>query len=622
MNLAIFLILFPLVPAVLLLVTKNAFLQKWIVIISSVVIAIASIGLAIGHMHMGGEYSNFMSTWANSLIVVGDIVLALAFLYVCRKLPFKRYWIPLMVIIQYGLVVFYDLAGKIPETIHYLYVDSLSAIMALIIGIVGTLIAIYTVGYMKHYHKEHPEIPDRSRFFIAAIFLFFFAMFGIVFSNSLTWIYFFWEVTTLCSFIMIGYSQKPEAFTNSFRALWMLLLGGLAFALAIIYLANRCGTIDLQQILMMRKAIVLLPVLLLCFAGMNKAALYPFGNWLLGAMVAPTPSSALLHSSTMVKAGVYLVLRCAPVLQNTTAGMIVAIIGGLSFVAASAMAIAQNDAKRVLAYSTIANLGLIVLCAGIGTGFACWVAVLLIVFHAVAKALMFLCVGTVEQQTGSRLIEDMKGLISRMPLTTFAMLIGLSGMFLAPFGMLISKWAAIEALARSNPIFPPIVIFGGSLMLFFWTKWMGKLIALPGGKQPNQEKGIGIEWVALWGLSFLTILACACYPLIGTYWIVPLYGPNPMLYANVEISIIIMLALMLLPPVIFLIRWKNLVYVAPYLGGVNVPSNHQEFVGSLGAPRNWEFKNYYLEKFFGEKVLMNWTIVISTMLFVLMFFVG
>ncbi|MGD9152328.1 MAG: proton-conducting transporter membrane subunit [Gammaproteobacteria bacterium] len=619
MELAIFLILFPLIPAVLLLFTKNDFLLKWVVILSSAVIAAASIWFAFNNMHAGGEYSNFTAAWANNLIILGDIVIALVFLYVCRRLPFKRYWIPLMVVLQYGAVLLYDFMGKIPETAKYLYVDSLSAIMALVIGIVGTLIAIYTVGYMKHYHKEHPEVPDRTRFFLATIFMFFSAMFGIVFSNSITWIYLFWEVTTLCSFIMIRYSLKPEAIHNAFRALWMLLLGGLAFSMAIIYLANQAGTIELQQLLTMQQSLVLLPVLLICFAGMNKAALYPFGSWLLGAMVAPTPSSALLHSSTMVKAGVYIVMRCAPILKGTVAGEIVALIGGLSFVAASALAISQNDGKRILAYSTIANLGLIVLCAGIGTSFALWAGALLIIFHAVAKALMFLCVGTVEHQIGSRFVEDMQGLISKMPWVTLAMLIGISGMFLAPFGMLISKWAVIEALAHTNPMFPPIVIFGGSLMLFFWTKWMGKLVTVT-SPQTGFEKGIGIEWVALGGLSILTIAACACFPLIGKYWLIPLYGWNPMIHQGIEVTVGIMLALMIIPPVTFLIRWKNLVHVKPYLAGINV-DDPGKFMGSLGAPREWSFRNYYINKFFSEAVLMKGTMFASIILFIFMFFV-
>ena len=111
----------------------------------------------------------------------------------------------------------------------------------------------------------------------------------------------------------------------------------------------------------------------------------PFSSWLVGAMVAPTPVSALLHSSTMVKAGVYIIVRFAPVLSGTTEGLIIALVGGTTFALASFMAISQNNAKKVLAYSTIANLGLIVACAGVGTYNLMWVAILLIIFHADCK---------------------------------------------------------------------------------------------------------------------------------------------------------------------------------------------------------------------------------------------
>ncbi|OEU50411.1 MAG: NADH dehydrogenase, partial [Desulfobacterales bacterium S3730MH5] len=514
-------------------------------------------------------------------------------------------------------VVWYDLSGRVPETTHCLFVDNLSVIMALVIGIVGPLITVYTIGYMEKYHEEHPEVPDRRGQFLAAIFLFFSAMYGIIFSNNITWIYFFWEITTLCSFIMIGYPQTEEAVHNSFLALWMLLLGGLGFAAAILYASSVCGTVDLRQLLAMKKSVVLLPVLLICFAGLNKAAQFPFAKWLLGAMVAPTPSSALLHSSTMVKAGVYIVLRCAPVLHGTAAGAMVALIGGLSFLAGSALAISQRDGKRVLAYSTIGNLGLIILCAGIGSHLTLWAAVLLIIFHAPAKALMFLCVGTVEQQTGSRDIEDMNGLISRMPLLTIVMLIGLAGMFLAPFGMLISKWVVLEVLARKNPVLPMIVIFGGELMLFFYVKWMGKLVAVT-GPQPQQGEGIGIEWSALGGLAVLTVLVCGLFPFVGIYLIEPMYGCDPMLSRQAIRAVAIMLGLMLLLPLGFFIPRKDLVHVDLYLSGANVTDPHK-FMDSMGTARDCSFKNYYINKYFSEEKLFPGALVGSIVLLILMF---
>jgi ech hydrogenase subunit A len=185
------------------------------------------------------------------------------------------------------------------------------------------------------------------------------------------------------------------------------------------------------------------PAALLCFAGMTKSAQFPFSSWLLGAMVAPTPVSALLHSSTMVKAGVYLVLRMAPVITGSGVGLAVALIGSGTFLLTSIAAITANDAKKVLAYSTIANLGLIVLCGGIGTSAAIWAGVLLIIFHALAKCLLFLCVGIVEHKLHSRDIEAMSGLLLKLPRLGIMMLIGMAGMFLAPFGMLISKWAVL-----------------------------------------------------------------------------------------------------------------------------------------------------------------------------------
>ncbi|HJO95845.1 MAG TPA: proton-conducting transporter membrane subunit [Victivallales bacterium] len=620
MDWVTFLILFPLIPAILLLFTKkNYSAQKWIVLVSSALICIGVIALAVEDMASPGIYYIIHSGFANAMVVVGDIVLALTFLYVCRKLPFKKYWIPAMVIIQYGLVIAWDLSGRIPDMNRYIYVDNLSIIMALVIGIVGTIIAVYTVDYMKKYHEQHTEISDRSHLFIATIFLFFFAMFGIIFSNSIDWIYFFWEITTLCSFIMIGYSRKPEAHHNSFRALWMLLLGGLGFAMAVLYAADVCKTVDLQMLLTMKKSIVLLPVLLLCFAGMNKAAQYPFGNWLLGAMVAPTPSSALLHSSTMVKAGVYMVLRCAPVLQNSAAGAMVAIIGGVSFLAGSALAISQRDSKKVLAYSTIANLGLIILCAGIGSKFLLDAALLLIIFHAVAKALLFLCVGSVSQVTGSLSIDNMRGFISRHFWITIAMIVGLGGMFLAPFGMLISKMAVIEALAVRNPIFPPIVIFGGSLMLFFYVKWMGNLITVTSTEPPKTTKGLGLEWFSLLALSVLTVATVICYPFIGKYWIQPMYGWTPMFSEGVEITILIMLALIIVPPIFFMLRRSKLVYTEPYLSGVNV-KDRTKYLNSLGKEGEWSFTNYYIDKYFSEEKLLKATIIGSLLLWILMFF--
>jgi ech hydrogenase subunit A len=194
-------------------------------------------------------------------------------------------------------------------------------------------------------------------------------------------------------------------------------------------------------------------------------------------MVAPTPVSALLHSSTMVKAGVYLVVRLAPAFAGTGLGYFVALAGGFTFMAASAIAISQSNAKRVLAYSTIANLGLIICCAGVDNTVALAAAILLIIFHGVSKGFLFLCVGTVEQKIGSRNIEDMQGVLKIMPVTTIMMVIGMVSMFLPPFGVLITKWLAIEATV-SMPLVLIMIVLGSACTVVFWSKWIGTVMTM------------------------------------------------------------------------------------------------------------------------------------------------
>jgi len=201
-----------------------------------------------------------------------------------------------------------------------------------------------------------------------------------------------WEITTLCCVMLIGHDGTDEAMASSTRALWMNLVGGVAFAAAIVTLATRAHTVSLLAITqgVVVPDLIFLPLALLCVAGFTKAAQMPFQSWLLGAMVAPTPVSALLHSSTMVKAGVYLLLRISPALHGTPISKVVAAVGAFTFVAAAMIAISQGKAKRVLAYSTISNLGLIIACIGLNTAMTVSAAMMLIVFHAITLLVVLL----------------------------------------------------------------------------------------------------------------------------------------------------------------------------------------------------------------------------------------
>jgi ech hydrogenase subunit A len=511
------------------------------------------------------------------------------------------------------------------EVSSNLFIDEFSNIMALIIGIIGSLICVYSLGYMKFFHKHHPEIKDRQNLFFFIMFVFLAAMFGLVFSNNLIWVYFFWEVTTLCSFILIGYTKTDEATTNAFNALWMNLLGGVAFAGAILYLAVfGSGVMALSELLASGKVVALIPAALIGFAGLTKAAQLPFSSWLVGAMVAPTPVSALLHSSTMVKAGVYILVRLAPVFQSTVTGYTLAIVGALTFLLASGIAISQSNAKRVLAYSTIANLGLIVACAGIGTYEAIWAAILLIVFHAISKSLLFLTVGTVEHGIRSREIDDMTGLIVRMPKIAAMMVIGIAGMFLAPFGMLISKWAAIRAFidVPYGFLFVIILAFGSAITVFFWAKWMGKILTVTTDGSSIEGQVDRHEWAALTSLAGLSLVTTFVFPVLSVKLLEPFllanYGKVALLSQDNIIIMMLMLVLLVVLPLSVLLTGRKHRHVAPYMGG-RTTTHDMRFSGSLGVQKKTVLSNYYLQDYFGEAKLNTWGIWLCTALIGIMF---
>lgn len=606
-----FLILFPAIVAFLLLAFNNGQVRNVVVKIAAGLIGLATIILLITYFSSGLVlFSVHLETAAEIMFVI-SLLIAGFILYLGIKQ--RKYLAVILVTIQ--TLMFIGIEGwlaKDVQQVSNLFIDQFSLIMAAIVGIIGTLICVYALAYMETYHAHHPEIPDRQNVFFFMVFVFLAAMFGLIFSNNLLWVYFFWEITTLASFILIGYSKTSESTNNAFLALEMNLLGGIAFAGAIIYLliADPTGSLlGIEQLLSSGQAFALVPAVLLSFAGITKAALMPFSSWLVGAMVAPTPVSALLHSSTMVKAGVYIIVRFAPVLSGTTEGLIIGLVGGFTFLLGSAIAISQSNAKKVLAYSTIANLGLIVACAGVGTYKLVWAAILLIIFHAIAKSLLFLCVGTVEHQIGSRNIEDMSGLIVRMPKVAVMMLVGIAGMFLAPFGMLISKWVAIEAFieAQFGLIFVAILAFGGSITVFFWSKWMGKIISVDPHVTREADTLKSEKRVVLYILAGLTVLICLIFPLISSSLIEPfvlsVYGQTARLSQDNIIIMAMMLFLLMIMPFSMLLPRNGARKVAPYMGG-RPASSDMKFLGSMGVTRDVTLSNYYLNDLFGESRLL------------------
>ncbi|MDP2913042.1 MAG: proton-conducting transporter membrane subunit [Candidatus Omnitrophota bacterium] len=626
MYLIIFLIVFPVFIAIVLLSVKNDRIKSCIIQAAALLISLGAVMLFVLSYHHDIQYYTIRTSIPDKAMFVFELLLAAYMFYL--GLRFKKYRVSILISAQALIMIFLRSSVlKRASLIDSLFIDKLTIIMSLIIGLVGSLIAVYSIAYMRDYHALYKGLKDNRRFYFFVIFIFLSAMFGLVLSNSLLWIYFFWEITTLSSFFLIGYSNinAREARRNAFRALEVNLLGGLAFALAIFYFYSRAGTIEMDDLFTMKKAAMMLPVALICFAGLIKSAQLPFSSWLLGAMAAPTPVSALLHSSTMVKAGVYIILRFVLMLQSSQLGFFISLIGGFTFLTASFIAIPQSDSKKVLAYSTIANLGLIALCAGIGTCEAVWAAALLIIFHAITKSLLFLCVGVIQDKLNSRDIEDMSGLIVTMPKISIMVQVGIAGMFLAPFGMLISKWAVLRVMVDYNPVFSIFIVFGSAAMIFFWVKWLGMLIVVKGEPQ-NMEKGIGsVIWGPLFILTALTIASVAFLPVISKVLIEPIileiYGQTVDISHSNIIIMFTMMGLIMLFPLAFLGHGRWVKVVGPYLGGANAGEGGA-FYASLGQVKNMEMKSYYPEKYFSETVLFRIGAAIALVLILAMFAVA
>lgn len=626
MNALIFLILFPLVISLLALLLPHRMPgRKVIGTIANVVLCAVPIYLLFATLDQGPSYFRLDSHFINIGMLVLEVAIGAYIVYLSVKA--KRYLPIFLVVVQVlGMLGFEIAYGHSIQVEHSLFLDKFSIIMALIVGIIGSAICLYAFGYMPEYHEHHPEVKDRRNEFGFLMYLFLSAMFGIIFSNNIMWLFFFWEVTTLCSFLLIGYKDDRASQESAFRALNMNLIGGVVFAVGIVYLFITTGTMELDKLLRLDKGLVLLPAVCFAFAGLAKSAQFPFSSWLTGAMVAPTPVSALLHSSTMVKAGVYLILRVSPVMDNTVAAQMLTLIGGVSFIVTALIAISQSNAKKVLAYSTISNLGLIVACAGVNTDAAVWSAILLIIFHAVAKSLLFLCVGIIEYKLGSRDIEDMDFLIMRLPKLTAVMMIGMAGMFLAPFGMIISKFVTLKAFVNTNPVMAIILAYGSAATIFFWTKWMGKIMSIRYGEHEVREHEVSTwEWTTLGILAVATIAVCLAFPFISFHVIDPylmqLFHKVPVVDTfNIIIVFVIMIGLLIILPLgLFYYAFVSKDYkrVGTYLGGGNVGNiNYQ---GAMDSTQPIQIKNYYLEKYFGEERLFYVGVFVSLTLIFIMF---
>ncbi|SPJ23275.1 Na(+)/H(+) antiporter subunit A [Palleronia abyssalis] len=335
-----------------------------------------------------------------------------------------------------------------------LMLDGLGMFFAALILGIGVLIIIYGRFYLSR--------DDNMGEFFTYLLLFQGAMVGIVLSNNVLVLLVFWELTSLSSFLLIGYwKHLPDGRQGARMALTVTGMGGLAMIGGMLLLGRIVGSYDLTAILENREAIqaspLYLPALILILLGcFTKSAQFPFHFWLPHAMAAPTPVSAYLHSATMVKAGIFLLARLWPVLSGTEAWFfLVAGAGLVTMVIGAVVALFKDDLKALLAFSTISHLGLIVFLLGTGSSYAAVAAVFHILNHATFKAALFMTAGIVDHEAHTRDIKRLGGLRKLMPITfSIAVVAGLSMAGIPLFNGFLSKEMMLEEAAHTT-IFGP-----------------------------------------------------------------------------------------------------------------------------------------------------------------------
>ena len=614
-SLIVFLVAFPLVVGALLLAIRNGSLRNVVVVVAGLIVAGVAVVTAVTFGNGNAVFFNLPFDLPSGITLSRVLLaaeLAIGLFVIVISIANRRVLAPILVIGQLAISIYLELSGKMTEIEpgRLFWFDRLSMIMVLIIGIVGVLICIHSLGYMRDYHRSSPLIKGRRTVFFCLLFVFLGAMFGLVVSNYLPMMLIFWEMTTLCSFLLIGYTRTKETIGYAFDALNMNMLGGLGFSAAILLLINANQTLDLAKLTTGPAAPVLLPALgLLCLAGLTKSAQLPFSGWLLGAMYAPSPTSALLHSSTMVKAGVFLLLRLSPAIAGSNLGTLVAFIGMLTFLFVSIVAVTEQNTKKVLAYSTIGSLGLIVGCAGLGSPELVWVGIMIIIFHALAKALLFLVVGTIENRLYTKDMENFDTLLSRLPRVSALALTGIAGMFIAPFGVVVAKWAAIEAFLRiagwQGAALVVIMAFGSSLTIFYWGKLLIKVLSMKsvGEYELSVEKRISrFEWFAEIALAVGVIAVAAGLGIISDKVVGPqalaTFAGTSRAFLNVEPAMLIsmLIAVLFLPVLALWVSRRTGSYDMGDFYAAGRSSNSSHVMGAaLGATRTVTLRNYYLE---------------------------
>ncbi len=479
----------------------------------TIIAAVAVFSLSALYLHTSLESPLFLSLHLHGLILTVDYLLLGYFLYEGIKNRSKE--IILLSLVQLALFTYFVFTAKESET-PQIYLDSLATMMLLLINIVGGAILVYALDYMR----DETTVLKKEKQFVALLLCFLGVMNFAVVSNNIEWFFLFFELTTLFSFLLIGFRKDEVSIQNALKALWMNQIGGVFILAALIYLATNNFDITFSALLASHDNVYfILPVALLSLAVMIKGAMFPFDRWLLGAMVAPTPVSAILHSATMVKIAPYMILRLSESIAASGVGILITLFGAIVFFGASFIALGKENLKEILAYSTIAMLSLAMALGATGNSDAQFAALMIIIFHGISKAILFMCAGIFEKKYHAKTLTQIQELLYEAPFLVIVTTIGFLSITIPPMGAFLGKMFAIEALSHIGAFgvvtlsSTMLIVFGSVALSVLYFRVIGSMVQKEGAKT-SYTVDLMRPWykyslVAL--LTILTITSMGCF---------------------------------------------------------------------------------------------------------------
>ncbi len=416
-------------------------------------------------------------------------------------------------------------------------VDGLSLVFALLITGFGAVISAYSISYLRGHRHQ-------TRFFLYLA-LFQAGMLGLVLADDVIALFAFWEVTTVASFLLVGYDGTAKARRSAWMALLITGAGGLALLAGLIWLGLVAGTTRISEITAaggLGGHAAYLPITLLILAGaFAKSAQFPLHIWLPNAMAAPTPVSAYLHSATMVKAGVYLLARLHPALSGTefwttTLGL----VGGFTMLMAAILSLRQRDLKLALAYSSVMSLGSLVMFLGAEQTVAAAAAMTFLIVHALYKASLFLVVGSIDKMTGTRDMDRLGGLWRTMPMTSIAAVLAAGSMagfppFLGFVGKELKYEGALAIAEEPAPLAAAAVIANALMVALALAVIFRVVLSAPGDTPKAPREAPALIWLGPLLLAVGGLLCGVAPDLVGRTLVQP--AAAAMLGAPAEIKL-------------------------------------------------------------------------------------